>query len=537
MARSSRRTPPKPSGTAGEPAGARTIRTSKTLITALAVALAALPFKLPLDAQTLARPGWAGFGIAPQSWFKHAVLYEIDARAFQDSNGDGTGDLKGIAQRLDYIRSLGVDAIVLVPLNPPPTPLQTGQPNAIDPALGTLDDFDDLSLAASRLGIRVLLDLPNPDPALARFWLSRGVAGFHVPARNSAGQPNTAAIQAIRKLLHSYVGQRVLITDADTAEDSPQPGVNELLLDTALLRLPAPPAAAAAQSTVAAQLRAALEAAQTPARSASLLLATDAPGLPHSSDRIAAAQDAAQDSVQDAAQDAAQDAVQSAAASGRAAGLGRIAATILLLSRSGVLLSAGQELALPSPSGAAVAIPWGAPPAPPAPASPGPSAAESPATPKSAAPLPAVSDVYVPYVAPRPAAKPASAPPPDPASVAGQELDPKSPLSFYRKLNQLRHGGTALRDGDETFLDYDALNALVWIRKPASPSYANPPVVVLCNLSDKPLAIDLRKELIRLRLRGSFLRTILRSGGGMGAMDLSPVRIPPYGVYIGALKF
>jgi alpha-glucosidase len=84
--------------------------------------------------------------MSAQAWFKHAVFYEIDTRSFQDSNGDGTGDLKGITERLDYIRSLGVDAILLARL----TPAAGGQPNTIDPALGTLDDLDDLSLPTPR---------------------------------------------------------------------------------------------------------------------------------------------------------------------------------------------------------------------------------------------------------------------------------------------------------------------------------------------------------------------------------------------------
>jgi len=476
------------------------------------------------SAQTLARPGWVGSGLTQQTWFRNAVIYEIDTRSFQDSNGDGVGDLKGIAERLDYIRSLGVDAILLAPLAGPQTRLQTGQPSPIDPALGTLDDFDDLALQASRMKVRVLLDLPDPDPALARFWLSRGLAGFHIPAQNPAGQPNTAAIQAVRKLLPSYVGQRVLITDADMPADSGKPGANELVLDTALLKLPTPsgsPASSAAgaspgagaQYTAAGQLRAALEEAQTLARPGGLVLETDAPGSPRSLDRFAAGD----------------------APPGNAADLDRIITTVLMLNRSGVVLSAGQELAVTSRSGAAVEMPWGAPPASSAPET---SALERPAAGKSAVPARApAGDTYVPYVAPKPAAKPPPAPPPEPASVAGQELNPRSPLNFYRQLNQLRHGGTALRDGDETFLDFDALNALVWIRKPASPTYANPPIVILCNLSDKPLALDLKPDLMRLHLRGSFLKTVLRSDGGMGAMDISPVRIPPYEVYVGELKF
>jgi alpha-glucosidase len=53
-------------------------------------------------------------------WWKHAVIYEIYPRSFQDSNGDGIGDLNGIAQRLDYLQDLGVDAIWIAPIYPSP---------------------------------------------------------------------------------------------------------------------------------------------------------------------------------------------------------------------------------------------------------------------------------------------------------------------------------------------------------------------------------------------------------------------------------
>lgn len=53
-------------------------------------------------------------------WWKHALIYEIYPRSFQDSNGDGVGDLKGITQRLDYLKDLGVDAAWLSPIYPSP---------------------------------------------------------------------------------------------------------------------------------------------------------------------------------------------------------------------------------------------------------------------------------------------------------------------------------------------------------------------------------------------------------------------------------
>src|ERR1700757_1367954 len=65
---------------------------------------------------------WAQTSNTPpaQPWWKGAVLYEIYPRSFQDSNNDGIGDLNGITQRLDYLKTLGVDAILLSPIYPSP---------------------------------------------------------------------------------------------------------------------------------------------------------------------------------------------------------------------------------------------------------------------------------------------------------------------------------------------------------------------------------------------------------------------------------
>jgi alpha-glucosidase len=493
----------------------RRLRTPIRLILRL-ILLVAGPgiFPVALAAQMLARPGWAGSGITPQAWYKHAVVYEIDTRTYADADGNGIGDLKGISERLDYLRSLGVDAILLQSIAADAAPAVAGNEQAIpiDPALGTLDDFDDLSLAASRIGIRILLDLPRPEPALARFWLSRGVAGFHIPAQDPSGQPNDAAIQAIRKLLPSYVGQRVVITDSSAvSQGSGKPASSDLILDTDLLKLPAASSAVANAST-AGQIRAAVERSQSLLRSGAPLLATDAPGLPRALNRFAAGDDTPE----------------------RTAALSRILGAVLLLTRSNSLLDAGQELALISRSGAEVAMPWGGPPT--APPSLPVTISEAAPTPPKPAP-PATPGAYVPYVAPTKPETAKPAPPPNPASAAGQDRDPRSVLNFYRQLVQLHHGSAAIRDGDQIFLDYDSLNALVWVRIPPAPTLHNPPVVILCNFSDKPLILALQPDLVRLHLRGSFLKTILRSDDVIGSMDISPVHIPPYGVYIGELKF
>ncbi|AWM05761.1 alpha-amylase family glycosyl hydrolase [Bradyrhizobium symbiodeficiens] len=98
-------------------------------------------------------------------WWQTAVIYQIYPRSFQDSNGDGVGDLQGIAQRLDDLAGLGIDAIWLSPISPSPM-VDFGYDVAdycdIDPCFGTLADFDDLLRQAHRRGLKVLLDfVPN----------------------------------------------------------------------------------------------------------------------------------------------------------------------------------------------------------------------------------------------------------------------------------------------------------------------------------------------------------------------------------------
>ncbi|MBR1280968.1 alpha-glucosidase C-terminal domain-containing protein [Bradyrhizobium sp. AUGA SZCCT0177] len=98
-------------------------------------------------------------------WWQNGVIYQIYPRSFQDTNGDGIGDLRGIAQRLDYLVSLGVDAIWISPIYPSPM-VDFGYDVAdycdVDPRFGTLADFDDLLMQAHRRGLKVLLDfVPN----------------------------------------------------------------------------------------------------------------------------------------------------------------------------------------------------------------------------------------------------------------------------------------------------------------------------------------------------------------------------------------
>jgi alpha-glucosidase len=93
------------------------------------------------------------------------VIYQIYPRSFQDTNADGIGDLKGIERRLDYLASLGVDAIWISPIYPSPM-ADFGYDVAdycdVDSRFGALADFDSLLAQAHARGLKILLDfVPN----------------------------------------------------------------------------------------------------------------------------------------------------------------------------------------------------------------------------------------------------------------------------------------------------------------------------------------------------------------------------------------
>jgi alpha-glucosidase len=95
-------------------------------------------------------------------WWKGAVVYEIYPRSFQDSSGDGIGDLNGITSRLDYLKVLGVDAIWLSPIYPSPQVdfgYDISDYENIDPAYGTLADFDRLVAEAKKRDIKIIMDM------------------------------------------------------------------------------------------------------------------------------------------------------------------------------------------------------------------------------------------------------------------------------------------------------------------------------------------------------------------------------------------
>lgn len=97
-----------------------------------------------------------------KTWWKEAVVYQIYPKSFQDTNGDGIGDLRGVIQHLDYIHDLGATVIWLNPIYASPqvdNGYDISDYQSINPAFGTMDDFKELLAEAHQRGMRVILDM------------------------------------------------------------------------------------------------------------------------------------------------------------------------------------------------------------------------------------------------------------------------------------------------------------------------------------------------------------------------------------------
>lgn len=120
-------------------------------------------------------------------WWHKGVVYQIYPRSFQDSNGDGIGDLRGIIQRLDYLQWLGVNAVWLSPIYPSPMAdfgYDISNYTDISPLFGTLNDFNDLLEAIHSRGMKIILDLVPNHTSDQHPWFLESKSSRDNPKRN-----------------------------------------------------------------------------------------------------------------------------------------------------------------------------------------------------------------------------------------------------------------------------------------------------------------------------------------------------------------
>ena len=124
---------------------------------------------------------------AADEWWKHAVIYEIYPRSFQDSDGDGIGDIKGITSRLGYLEDLGINAIWITPMYPSPGVdygYDISDYTAIDPVYGTMEDFDRLVAEAKKHNIRVIMDYVINHTSDQHAWFKESASSKTNPKRD-----------------------------------------------------------------------------------------------------------------------------------------------------------------------------------------------------------------------------------------------------------------------------------------------------------------------------------------------------------------
>ncbi len=499
----------------------------------------ALALASPTRAQVLARPGWAGSGVTVETWWRRAVFYRIDVARFQDSTGDGRGDLAGVTQRVDYLQSLGVDALIITPIAGDAD--QTG-------------GLDDLTRQAASHHLRVLVALPAPSSqrsdataeylARARAWLNQGAAGLYIPTGQLAALNNPALavylVHGLRALTNSFPGERILIADATGT--APAPLANAITHDAQLIATPAIALAIPAAASLRRQMLGDLASSST---ASSLLQASRRlpPNLTPPQ-RI---------------------------------GLERTLAAALLASRTAVLIDFGQELgereiSQPGPASASAAplMQW-------TPTNltraPRPSVPESGASqrgptygafhpyikplPRNLLSPPPLPDVVLSDTPPAvdPNSLPgftsgdidpalAAATPPNAATanvatpnVAGEDANPGSLLNLYRRLIQLHHENASIRNGTEDILDFDADDVLLWLRRPPVGSRTSATIIVACNLSAKPFALSL-DAIAPLHLRRAALRDLISPGQSPAPAaheTTGSLTLAPYALYLGEL--
>jgi len=132
--------------------------------------------------------------------FKKSTIYQIYPKSFYDTNGDGIGDLNGVIEKLDYLKSLGIDYIWLTPFYPSPqidNGYDVSDYYSIEPGFGTMDDFENLIKEAKRRNIDIMLDMVFNHTSIEHAWFQKAINGeqkykdFYIFKESENNEPPT----------------------------------------------------------------------------------------------------------------------------------------------------------------------------------------------------------------------------------------------------------------------------------------------------------------------------------------------------------
>jgi maltose alpha-D-glucosyltransferase/alpha-amylase len=142
-------------------------------------------------------------------WYKDAVIYQVHVRTFYDSNGDGIGDFRGLAQKLDYLQDLGINAIWLMPFFPSPLRddgYDIADYRSVHPSYGVLDDFKVFLDAAHQRGIRVIIEMVLNHTSDQHPWFQQSRSSRDNPRRDWYVWSDTDT---------QYRGTRIIFVDTE----------------------------------------------------------------------------------------------------------------------------------------------------------------------------------------------------------------------------------------------------------------------------------------------------------------------------------
>jgi maltose alpha-D-glucosyltransferase/alpha-amylase len=142
-------------------------------------------------------------------WYKDAVIYQVHVRAFYDSSGDGNGDFRGLAQKLDYLQDLGISAIWLMPFFPSPLRddgYDISDYRSVNPTYGALDDFKAFLAAAHQRNIRVIIEMVLNHTSDQHPWFQESRSSRDNPRRDWYVWSDTDS---------KYKGTRIIFLDTE----------------------------------------------------------------------------------------------------------------------------------------------------------------------------------------------------------------------------------------------------------------------------------------------------------------------------------